>query len=46
MEGSKWVGFDTDTTTRVVNNTVYILLVAMETEMFFHSYVHMELAFP
>ena len=46
MEGSKWVGFDADTIRRVVNNAVYMFLVAMETEMCFHSYVRMELALP
>ena len=46
MEGSKWVGFDADTIRRVVINAVYKFLVAMETEMCFHSYVRMELALP
>ena len=46
MAGSKWVGFDANTIRRVVNNAVYMFLVAMETEMCFHSYVRMELALP
>ena len=30
MAGSKWVGFDADTIRRIVNNAVYMFLIAME----------------
>ena len=43
---SKWVEFDADTIRRVVNNAVYMFLVAMETEMCLHSYIQIELVLP